>query len=582
MPARIRRLLPYIIIITAAVIFHGWSAWMWHSNFDSDEAIPALMAKRMMEWKEFPVYFYGHNYGGSLSSLLAIPFIAVFGMNVIAIRLSIIVCLLAFYILHALYTHKIFGRNTAIISLIYLAFPGFSLHTFITRFSAWWHIYILVWMGLLLLYTFPPKKPAARAGAVFASGVLIGINLWTVTSTLMYTAVLLVAWLLQSEEWKRVHAILGGLFHRVTRLSGDIPFAIIGGTFAIISPLLLWTRYTMPFVIATLLGLLLAYIFSLRKKVLTGYFLLLLAGFAVGDFPQWGGWYFWGVAPDNGYHPHIPSSTVLQKFAEIVPANFLGVRAMPWLFTEQPIYEWVLGGSIAILAIAMVVFFCRQYKKVLLHLFTLKPLEPANTHPALFFVLFAATWVAVMGISAYTEGTVRYMATAWQPFALFSGIFFAALIKKNRWIGGILLTVWTFHFCIMGTVTSSNMWKYNFYDEQELQEVETYLTEQNVTVGYADFWDAYTLNFLTQERLIISEYQRFRFVPYKQILADATTKAYLMRFYVKIPVETTSLEALAQGIKKREPYADVLPDLTSKTLLSRKKIGTWDIWIVRD
>jgi hypothetical protein len=58
---------------------------------DGDECVVAIMAKHIMQGKDFPIFFYGQNYGFSLIEVLfIIPFYWVLGISTLAVKLAML------------------------------------------------------------------------------------------------------------------------------------------------------------------------------------------------------------------------------------------------------------------------------------------------------------------------------------------------------------------------------------------------------------------------------------------------------------------------------------------------------------
>ena len=64
--------------------------------FDSDQAVVGLMAKHLMEGRAFPLFYYGQTYMLAVEAWAAVPFFAVAGPTVFALRLSMLAWNIAF------------------------------------------------------------------------------------------------------------------------------------------------------------------------------------------------------------------------------------------------------------------------------------------------------------------------------------------------------------------------------------------------------------------------------------------------------------------------------------------------------
>jgi hypothetical protein len=61
------------------------------AQFDADQAVMGLMAKHIAELRAFPFYVYGENYVFAVESWLSAPFVGLFGTSVAALRLPLVV-----------------------------------------------------------------------------------------------------------------------------------------------------------------------------------------------------------------------------------------------------------------------------------------------------------------------------------------------------------------------------------------------------------------------------------------------------------------------------------------------------------
>jgi hypothetical protein len=130
-----------------------------------------------------------------------------------------------------------------------------------------------------------------------------------------------------------------------------------------------------------------------------------------------------------------------------------------------------------------------------------------------------------------------------------------------------------------------NNWPAARYNSQNVAALEQYLQQQGVRVGYADYWLSYTLDFLTQERLVIAPYNGIdRYPPYTEQVGRAPVRAFIF-WHADLPPELrtgTDFAALLQ--QSQAQGLDVFPHVAAQTaqhtVLERQSIGGWDVWIV--
>jgi len=71
-----------------AVTARIWGAWVSRCITEPDPAVVALMARHMAELKEFPVFFYGQAYMGSLEPLASALMVRLLGPTGFAVALG--------------------------------------------------------------------------------------------------------------------------------------------------------------------------------------------------------------------------------------------------------------------------------------------------------------------------------------------------------------------------------------------------------------------------------------------------------------------------------------------------------------
>src|SRR5574340_1153431 len=87
-PAWYRRALsPLWLCLLIALALRAWLIIHTHGMIDGDEALVGIQAERILQGN-FPVYFYGIPYFGSLEAYLAAPIVAITGPSPYALRIE--------------------------------------------------------------------------------------------------------------------------------------------------------------------------------------------------------------------------------------------------------------------------------------------------------------------------------------------------------------------------------------------------------------------------------------------------------------------------------------------------------------
>lgn len=103
---RSRAILAALLVIGAAVRLAG--AWLFRNPDNPDQGIVALMAKHIAEGREFPVFFYGQAYMGSLEPAVSALLCLIFGYSGFAVTLG--TAAVGFLLLPVVY---VFARDIA-------------------------------------------------------------------------------------------------------------------------------------------------------------------------------------------------------------------------------------------------------------------------------------------------------------------------------------------------------------------------------------------------------------------------------------------------------------------------------------
>ena len=113
----------FILLIFACFLRLWIISTLQFNAFNSDQIIPALMAKHIAEGKNFPIFYYGQSFFGALESYLIAIFFYFFGFKpcliyYINILLSTFNILIEYILIKFL-----FGRKIALLSIFLVAIP---------------------------------------------------------------------------------------------------------------------------------------------------------------------------------------------------------------------------------------------------------------------------------------------------------------------------------------------------------------------------------------------------------------------------------------------------------------------------
>ncbi len=226
-PNRFNWMLILLLLIGAGVRIFG--AWNARVIVDSDYGIAALMTKHMAEGREFPVFYYGQPYMGSLDQIIGAVFSRLFGCSGFTVNLG--TACMAFLMLPVLYTwaREAGGRNAGLAALLFCLIgpEQFYYVQFIPRGSYGATLLfgtLVLWLGGRIVGQALYGNRTIGVGPMLGLGLAAGLGWWTnpiIASALLTVGILFIAGLRRRAFTPRVLLPgLGGF------LLGSLPFWI--------------------------------------------------------------------------------------------------------------------------------------------------------------------------------------------------------------------------------------------------------------------------------------------------------------------------------------------------------------------
>lgn len=442
--------------------------------FDSDEAVVGLMARHILHGAR-PAFFYGQAYMGSLDAWLVAGAFALLGSSVVAIR----IVQSALFVAHVALTYVLARRwsgdeTVALLSALLMALPPV----------------------LLTLYT------TVSLGG-YGETLLLGDLL------------LLVGWKLASERqasagWWALWGLLAGLGF-----------------------------WTLGLVVVTLLPLAALLLQRHRARAWRGY-LVAVAAFALGSAPWWvyNARHAWQglrtlydpTGASDPMAPILPLRLRVLGLALIGLPGLVGLR-LPWSA------EWL-----SVLCVPPVVAFHSMAAWRALRAARQRAWK--GGYRLLWGI--AACFGAVSVLSRFgSDPTGRYLLVLYTPLALFAAAVLAALGGRTRWgaaaLAGLLLAFHLWGTWKGATSAEGLTAQYNpqfQYGNRHDGELIAFLEENGGTRGYTNYWIAFKIAFLSDERVILASTlphkpnmrltgEHNRYPPYTDRVAEAEGVVYV-------------------------------------------------------
>ena len=166
----------FIVFFILSAVFKclllGHVDWI---NFDSDQAVMGLMA-RHTNLQEFPLFYYGQNYGGGLEHLLAALAFKIFPHTIETLRavaMFLLWCCEVLFLL-GIYPRSPLNRWQALLATFFFSFGSLS---FVTFFNVLYgsHLNSLFYM---CVWFFLWSRSESWSEYAFLKGLIIGLGIW--------------------------------------------------------------------------------------------------------------------------------------------------------------------------------------------------------------------------------------------------------------------------------------------------------------------------------------------------------------------------------------------------------------------
>jgi len=171
---------------------------VWRSGLgrlDGDEAVWGLMARHVLDG-EFPAFFWGQAYGGTLETFLTAPALALFPSSVVALRtISVLLTLVAVYLVWRVGRRTIGEPAATAAAVLFWIWPSYSIWKSIRAHGFYGSGLVLCLLLLLLALRIAERR--SRPDAVLL-GLVLGVAGWQ-TGQIAPIAVGSLAWLV----WRR-------------------------------------------------------------------------------------------------------------------------------------------------------------------------------------------------------------------------------------------------------------------------------------------------------------------------------------------------------------------------------------------
>jgi hypothetical protein len=533
---------------------------------------------------EWTPYYLGQRYLGSLGATLVAPLVWAFGPSVWPLRALPIVAFGAFLWLHARWVRRHWGGRAAALSALLLALPSW-LFLFLTHRPTGLTDTLLLGTVLLVL-----AEPGAGWARLVALGAVVGLGLWVYPLFATYAVAVGAVALFESPEWAAIRSRTG--WPTVIGAVGLAALVVLALFSSSCAPDGVLARAVVPARVglgasALAIGATLVVV-SRRRSELAAGAAFVAAGFALGNAAQWGSWLLLGIAPTSAAAPACPDGVPARAatlLGDLLPVT-LGLPPPRVALGRMPPLEagpWLAAFAIA--AIALVLFVYAERRSLAL-LARLEPLAPRDRAVATLVVLLLLPMVLIVLSANAVDGySARYLLVAWQASAVVLAVGLMRAVSWRRWLGVALVAIWLAQVGGANLAYLGRLWADPAREVgwDDLPALEAHLGSLGATAGYADYWDAYVIDYLSGERLTLVPFTPDdRYAPYRARVGAAPVRAVVLRAGT-VPPGIGSAADLVEAMRRIR--ADVLltidpvaEPLRTARVVDHRLVGRWDVW----
>lgn len=188
------------MLVLLGLALRVYKAWTLYAAPDSDHGIVYLMAKHMAEGRDFPVFFYGQPYMGSLEPAVSALVCRVFGVTAFNVCLGTVLMGLALLPLIYLWGRDAGGRRTGLVALLLsLVGTNTNFHFSVAPRGGYMAMMVCgvgtVYLACRIVTRMKAGQPV-RMGSYLLLGFLAGLGWWSnqlVAAFLLAAIVILLA-----------------------------------------------------------------------------------------------------------------------------------------------------------------------------------------------------------------------------------------------------------------------------------------------------------------------------------------------------------------------------------------------------
>lgn len=521
--SRVSRWLP-LIFAAAAVLVRLPFLMQSEAFFNSDEALEGLMARHV---RELPIFFWGQGYKGVPEVYLSAGAFAIFGVGAVQLKAVTLAIWSAAVAASTRLGQRWYGDPGGAFTGAVLAFGPPSVMYWSLSGSAEVAWLTLIFAGVLLAYERSVESPDRPVSPMVMIGC--GAALWVHPIAVGFVGGLAVTAALRSRWWRArgwtglVDLVLARHERGVRRVAVLVLHALVAATLATF----VWTYFGFR----VNAGIVTA---AHPQKVFR--MLAIASGLTVAVHAMMGdvvprlralrafGWFALGLLPVALYMARggSPGSMIsvyritdapalVKAFVLDAAPMLLGLRAAD----VGPLVSWWVTVPFLVLLAAHVMVTLPEWLGATRSAH--RPADVLAVYAAFCLFLMLGPGGAFNDIHSY-----RYLMPYWGLMALSAASAIRFMAARSRVAA----------FCVaaacLGAFSYMNVrWFQTLHVDDSDRQIAACLEARGVRAATADYWIAYRMTFLTDERVIVDPDVNARYRPYTDAVAAARARAWI-------------------------------------------------------
>ncbi len=445
---------------------------------DSDESLIGVMGKHILDGKPVPIFSYGQAYKGTFESITHTLFFKVFGISSFILKLVPFFYLLLSILLICVILNKFTKLNYNNYLTLLIFVPLFSL-VICLKAGYGMEVVFFCFLFLLLFFEFKREK---NINYLYLMAFIVGFTLYLQAMSLPFFLVVMYVGILDQKPGNKILRI--SFKHVIIVISS----LVIGFSPAIYFKIIFGFNYDVNLKLDLVNNLLHNFNLVINK--------IIPAFFGGYDF-EWG-------------------SYSIFSLSEIVLV-FVGVFAFLYaIFIKKK------------------------------ELFDLIFFKKRDFSAEIYFLTIFIAYIVILFVSPYVRDiySLRYLLT----IVLIYPILIIIAERNLRCISVLLSQVFIIFFVCGSFMLMMQIFFINkntntklfrvFFNSFEYNEVIEFLIENDYKYGFADYWDQWNINFLSEEKISLAafepgDYWRNRYIPYYHSAINSPDPVYIYRHPIK-------------------------------------------------